>query len=258
MHIGRQRERLERHAVTEAFAGSRAAFYTTPPHVCSYLPPRQATTLFTDPALPKDRGLYSILSEQGFRRSGAHLYRPSCPGCQACIPVRIPVQEFRPRRNQRRTWDGNRDLHVVPGRAGFRVEYFDLYRRYLRARHPNGGMDDPSPEGFMDFLTAPWAETLFYEFRLGDRLLAIAVVDRLEHALSAVYTFYDPACRERSLGRYAILHEIQEARAHGLAWLYLGYWIAGCRKMRYKNEYQPLEYYVGGRWERARTVSAGR
>ena len=99
---------------------------------------------------------------------------------------------------------------------------------------------------------------LFYEFRLGDLLLAIAVVDRLEHALSAVYTFYDPACRERSLGRYAILHEIQEASAHGLAWLYLGYWIAGCRKMRYKNEYQPLEYYVGGRWERARTVSAGR
>jgi arginyl-tRNA--protein-N-Asp/Glu arginylyltransferase len=118
-------------------------------------------------------------------------------------------------------------------------------------------MDDPSPEGFMDFLTAPWAETLFYEFRLGDLLVAIAVVDRLEHALSAVYTFYDPACRERSLGRYAILHEIEEARAQGLAWLYLGYWIAGCRKMRYKNEYQPLEYYVGGRWDRARTVSAG-
>ncbi len=237
--------------MSEAFAVSRAGFYTTPPHTCSYLPPRTATTLFADPALPLDRRLYSLLSEQGFRRSGAHLYRPCCPGCRACVPVRIPVQEFRPRRNQRRTWNANRDLSILPRRARFHTEYFDLYRRYLGVRHPNGGMDDPSPEGFMDFLTSPWADTLFYEFRIGLRLAAIAVVDRLDQALSAVYTFYDPAYRGRSLGRYAILYEIEEAKARDFSWLYLGYWIAGCRKMRYKNEYQPLEYFVGGRWERA-------
>lgn len=237
--------------MNEVLTAARTAFYTTPPHPCSYLPPRKAATLFADPAWPKDRRLYSLLSEQGFRRSGAHLYRPSCPGCHACVPVRIPVQDFRPRRNQRRTWEDNRDLDIGSDTARFRDEYFALYKRYLRARHPNGGMDDPNPEGFMDFLTAPWAETRFYEFRLRDRLLAIAVVDRLEHALSAVYTFYDPDYQDRSLGRLAVLHEIAEAKAQGLDWLYLGYWIAGCRKMRYKNEYQPLEYYVGGRWDRA-------
>jgi arginine-tRNA-protein transferase len=109
-------------------------------------------------------------------------------------------------------------------------------------------MDHDDPEAFLAFLTARWAETTFFEFRLEGALLAVAVVDRMEDALSAVYTFFDPDRPERSLGRYAVLYEIAAAKDLGLRWLYLGYWIRDCRKMRYKDEFQPLEAYSEGRW----------
>lgn len=109
-------------------------------------------------------------------------------------------------------------------------------------------MDDPTPESYMSFLTCSWATTWFVEMRQGDSLLAVAVVDELRDALSAVYTFFDPDYANRSLGRFAVLFEIEQARRQGLNWLYLGYWISNCTKMRYKNEYQPLQYFRDGYW----------
>lgn len=109
-------------------------------------------------------------------------------------------------------------------------------------------MDDPSPDSYMNFLTASWADTLFLEMRLEGRLAAVAVTDQMPRALSAVYTFFDPDLSHRSPGRYAILQQIELAREHGRQWLYLGYWIEGCRKMRYKSDYQPLEYFYAGGW----------
>jgi arginine-tRNA-protein transferase len=128
------------------------------------------------------------------------------------------------------------------------AEHFDLYRRYIAGRHSGGGMDNPSAQQYMEFLTASWCETRFLEIRLRERLLAIAVIDVMGDALSAVYTFYDPDLPRRSLGKFAVLQEIAAARAEGRRWLYLGYWIEGCRKMRYKTDYQPLEYFFNGRW----------
>lgn len=127
-----------------------------------------------------------------------------------------------------------------------------LYEKYLLGRHMGGGMDNPTPESYMKFLTASWAKTAFYEMRLqGDNsLLAIAVVDIMENALSAVYTFFDPAYAHKSLGRFAVLLQIEEARKQGLSSLYLGYWIEDCKKMNYKDEYQPLEYYRNSDWRR--------
>lgn len=229
---------------------ARLAFFTTPPYSCSYLPGRVATTLFADPHAPKDPALYGTLSAHGFRRSGEHLYRPHCEGCEACVPVRIPVADFRARRAHSRTLSANAgvEMHILPGR--YLDEHFELYRRYLRWRHPGGGMDNPSPESYAEFLLSSWADTLVFEFRDHGRLMAVAVVDRLQDALSAVYTFYDPDFARRSPGRLAVLKEIAHARETGLRWVYLGYWIADCRKMSYKVEYQPLEYFQGGRWQR--------
>lgn len=231
--------------------------FSTPPHECSYLPDHRATTIFLDPYFPKDARLYSLLSEQGFRRSGEHLYRPQCENCRACISVRVPVNELRPRRRFRRIWDKNRDLSVRPVAPVYRKEHFQLYCEYLAHRHKGGGMDDPTPESYMQFLTSTWSETLFYEFRLGSRLLAVAVLDQLENALSAVYTFFSPHYPRRSLGHYAILWEIREAERLGMDWLYLGYWIDGCEKMQYKDDYQPLEYYANGLWFRKATEAMG-
>lgn len=226
------------------------AFYATPPHECSYLPDREARTVFTDPVYPKDIAIYSALSRNGFRRSGQHIYRPQCPNCTACIPVRLPVRDFAPRRRHRRIWRMNSSVEVRSSPLVFNEEHFELYHRYIKERHRGGGMDNPTPEQYLEFLTSPWAETMFYEFRRGGKLLAVAVADRLLDGLSAVYTFYEPEHGRFSPGIYAILWQIQEARRLEVDWLYLGYWIADSTKMAYKAEFQPQERFQGGLWER--------
>lgn len=229
----------------------RFSAYTTPPHPCNYLPNRQAITLFIDPEYRKDIFLYENLLQHGFRRSGEYLYRPDCDNCQACIPTRLPVHSFTPRRVQQRIWKKNNQLRVIERAGLFRMEHFKLYCRYLEARHPGGGMDNPTPKDYMQFLTSSWSNTVFYEFRLKQELVAIAVVDQVETALSAVYTFFDPNYSSYSLGTYAILWEIEEVKRLNMKWLYLGYWIKDCQKMKYKGNYQPLEIYHHGVWEKS-------
>ncbi|HQU16413.1 MAG: arginyltransferase [Chromatiales bacterium 21-64-14] len=226
------------------------SFYASAEHPCSYLPGRQSLSLFADPTATVTNTLYSQLAPYGFRRSGPYLYRPACPRCDACVPVRIPVAEFHARRNHRRCVAHNQDLRVRAVEPGHYDEHFRLYRRYMAHRHSGGGMDDPDPRRYTGFLTSAWSDTRFYEFRHANELLAVAVVDHLDDALSAVYTYYDPDCPARGLGTYAILWQIQEARHRGYRWLYLGYWIRECAKMRYKDQFRPFEVYRGGSWQR--------
>jgi arginine-tRNA-protein transferase len=235
--------------VTEAGRDRGALrLFRTPEHPCSYLPGRAARTLFPDPDGPMDHGLYGALIELGFRRSGAYVYRPDCEGCDACVPLRLPVARFRPRRRHRRTLQRNRDLRVTGSRARFSEEHFALFRRYIDVRHADGDMSDTSEAQYRRFLLSDWCETLLFEFRAGKRLVAVAVTDRLQDALSAFYTFFDPADAWRSPGTLGILWQVGEAERRGLSRLYLGYWIAECRKMAYKAEFRPLEAFVRGRW----------
>jgi leucyl-tRNA---protein transferase len=226
-------------------------FFLTPPHKCGYLPGRNAVTIFVDPRRRPTVAAYSALSQHGFRRSGEHVYRPQCPECSACIPVRVPVDEFKPRRTQLRTLRLNQDVVLIPKKPSFQPEHYALYQAYISHRHPGGSMENPDPDSYLEFLTAHWSDTTFYEFRAGNRLLAVAVVDHLDDGISAVYTFFDPTETRRSLGRLAILKEIELARALQVRWLYLGYWISACQKMSYKTEYRPLEYFRAGEWQRS-------
>lgn len=237
--------------MTEPPSAPRLGFFTSPPHECGYLPEREAVTMFADPRINLSVEAYTWLSAHGFRRSGTHVYRPHCGACSACIPVRIAVPEFEPSRAQRRTLARNEDIEVVQRPARFEREQFALYERYLSARHRDSHMDSTNPSAYMSFLTALWCDTSFYEFRLRGELLAVAVVDRLGDGLSSVYTYFSPDHRTRSLGRYAILKQVEWAAAAGLPWVYLGYWIQQCRKMSYKQEYAPLEFYLDGEWTRS-------
>ena len=230
--------------------GTSLGFFVTPPHKCGYLPNRDAVTIFVDPRRRPSNATYTLLSQHGFRRSGEHVYRPQCPDCNACIPARIPVAEFTPNRAQRRTLRSNAEVTMVAKPPTYHRDHFELYQRYINARHSGGSMENPDRDSYLEFLTCGWADSIFYEFRLREQLLAVAVVDHLDDGLSAVYTFYDPAAPARSLGRLAVIKQIELARALQLKWLYLGYWIEGCRKMRYKREYAPLEIFRNGQWGR--------
>ena len=229
---------------------STLKLFATQPHPCSYLEGQEATTVFVDPEARVDQSLYSQLSQLGFRRSGAHLYRPQCLRCQACISCRIPVQLFKPNRSQRRCWRMNQDLELRIAKSINTAEHYDLYASYIEARHNNGDMFPPSEEQYNAFLTSEWNLTHYIEFRLEGRLIGVSVCDQLDDGLSAVYTFYTPEEDARSLGKFAILAQIDKARRLGLDYLYLGYWIKECNKMNYKIQYRPLDLLVNRRWMR--------
>lgn len=219
-------------------------------HECDYLPGRQARLAYVSPWVALDRNLYSQLAAGGFRRSGDMVYRPHCRQCAACVPVRIPVEAFQPSRIQRRVAKANADLRVVQKQDVFDERHYRLYMRYLAGRHAEGHMAESTPEEYIQFVGSEWGDTGLYEFLAGDELLAVAVIDHLDDGLSAVYTFYDPEQRRRSLGTYAVLWQIGEARRRGLPWVYLGFWIAECRKMAYKNSFRPFEGLADGAWTR--------
>ncbi len=226
--------------------------FHTGEHACGYWPQRVARDLVIDPRDPRLRQAYPRALEWGFRRSGDIVYRPHCHGCRACVAVRIPVADFVPNRSQRRCLARNADVEARVLPAERREEHFALYRRYLGARHRDGGMDDHGTAEFEQFLIGAWAQGRFLELRLHDtrRLLAVAVTDLVGDALSAVYTFYDPDDAGRGLGTLAVLQQIQWARRESRSHLYLGYWIAGHDKMDYKRRFQPLQGFDGREWRR--------
>ncbi len=223
-------------------------FFVTPLHACSYFSDRQAITLVLDPETMLDTRQYSELSSIGFRRSGRHVYRPHCPNCRDCIPIRIEVDKFTANRSQRRIWRKNRNIELINRPADFYEEHYTLYRQYIQNRHPAGGMDTDDPDQYRHFVQTDSCSTLLLELREAGELLAVAVTDVLENGLSAVYTFYDPSKLSRSLGTWAILRQIEECRQQNLKWLYLGYWIPDSAKMQYKSSFQPFEYFDGLRW----------
>ena len=222
--------------------------FQTAEHACGYWPDRLARDLVLDPSDPALPALYGSALAMGFRRSGAHVYRPHCAGCQACTPVRIPVADFQPNRAQRRCMQRNRDLHITVRPAVRDDETFALYRRYVGTRHAGGGMDNPAPEDFDAFLNCSWSPTCFIEMRLGEELVGVAVTDLLADGASAVYTYYAPELAARSLGTYGILAQVEYARRLGLAHVYLGFWLREHPKMDYKRNFRPLEVLESGQW----------
>ncbi len=223
-------------------------FYQDTPHPCSYIDHREAQNIYPDPNKAMTNSLYSQLIAHGFRRSGNMAYRPFCQNCQSCIPVRINVKKFTQNRSQKRCMNRNESLTITSQPAGFSEEHFQLYCKYLSARHVGGGMDKPTKENYLNFLTSDWSDTQFIEFRDSERLVAVAVTDYISQGLSALYTFFDPTLEKQSLGTFGILTQIKIAQSLGLRWLYLGYWIEDCKKMQYKQNFSALETYINQEW----------
>jgi len=221
----------------------------TTEHRCGYFADRQSRNLLIDPNAEDLASLYAMTIHAGFRRSGDLVYRPHCRDCSACQSTRVPVEQFQPSRSQRRCLRRNRDLQSSFVEACLTDDYFSLYERYLQARHPEGGMDNPETEDFSQFLLSDWSPTFFLEARLDQQLVAVAVCDQLPSGLSAVYSFFAPELSQRSLGTWLILQQIEWAKQLKLPYVYLGYWIENHPKMQYKVNFKPIEILRDGLWE---------
>ncbi|VAW54075.1 Arginyl-tRNA--protein transferase [hydrothermal vent metagenome] len=228
--------------------------YITTESPCSYFDDKESRNLVPDPELRLNMPIYNQLIQHGFRRSGRHCYRPHCDACQACVACRIPVHDFTPNRSQKRCLKANKNLTLTAVTASFSEEYFLLYQRYLNSRHTDGSMADPAQDDFQQFLYCQWSDTQFLEFRLEEKLVAIAVTDIVSDGISAVYSFFEPEMEKQSLGTYCVLKQIDYAKELRLNYVYLGYWIKDHPKMHYKNNFKPLQLYRDEQWNNSSII----
>lgn len=232
-------------------------FFLTSPSPCPYLPGRQERKVFTHLVGKRALQLNEILTQGGFRRSQSIAYRPACETCRACVSIRVLVNEFRPTRGFRRVMAANSDLTARMVSARPSTEQYGLFRRYLDARHADGGMVEMSVLDYASMIEDTHVETRLVEYRRPaetakdtDTLVGVTLTDVLSDGLSMVYSFYDPHLADRSLGTFLILDHITKTRAFGLPHLYLGYWVEGSRKMAYKGRFLPQERLGPLAWDR--------
>jgi leucyl-tRNA---protein transferase len=226
-------------------------FYTTAPLPCPYLPGRTERKIVTELSGTEAEALHERLSRAGFRRSHNIAYAPVCPGCQACVPIRVVSEEFTPDRTQRRILRANADLTVSEMPARATAEQFTLFQRYQKNRHADGDMAAMGYYDYRAMIEDTPISTGILEFRdAQDRLVGACLTDWLADGLSAVYSFFDTDEDKRSLGTFAVLWLIGRARSLGLPYVYLGYWVPESRKMAYKARFRPSEILISGAWHR--------
>lgn len=225
-------------------------FYITPAGPCPYLAGKQERKVFASLHGPFAAPLNDALTQAGFRRSQSIAYRPACETCGSCVSVRVVAGEYAPTKNHKRILARNADLtaRAVPAQATH--EQFALLRAYLDARHAGGGMSDMSLFDYAAMVEETPVTTTLFEYRNGNDLIAAALTDTLPSGLSMVYSFFHPGMPARSLGSFMIVDHILRAKADGLAYVYLGYWVAGSRKMDYKVRFKPMEALWPEGWKR--------
>ena len=226
-------------------------FFTTAPLPCPYLPDRVERKLVTELSGSVADSAHESLGRSGFRRSHSIAYVPACPGCKACVPVRVNTKRFRRRRSLARIWRQNNDLLAIKTEARASTEQYDLFTRYQQSRHSGSDM---ALMGFYEYsamIEDSPIDTFLVEYRdRSGNLCAACLTDRTSDGLSAVYSFFETNGTRDGLGNYIVLWLIEQAQLWNLPYVYLGYWIESSPNMAYKARFQPLERLCQTGWER--------
>lgn len=219
------------------------------PRPCSYLEHETAQlemTVLVDVA-PAE---LDALLERGFRHFGPVYFRPRCAPCMECVTLRVPVATFTPSRSQKRARKRAARFRREVGVPIVDEERLALYRRWHAGREEERGWTPSEVDAeryALDFAFPQETarEVRFHDDADGGRIVGVGIVDRTPRAQSAVYFFYDPDLEHVSLGVAHVVMLIEEARALGLEFVYLGYLVEGCASLAYKARFHPHERLVG-------------
>jgi len=203
-----------------------------------------------------DEGAYETALSYGWRRSGGVFYRNRCAdGCASCVPIRIDAHNLAPTKSQRHAIRANTDIKITLSSASFERTDFNLFKKYLEARHGQTAHSFDEEEYYQAYIHSP-VETLLARYWTADgKLVAISYLDSLPLGLSSVYFIFDPDEGKRSLGVYSVFAEADMLRAMEKKWYYLGFWIHDCDKMSYKGNFKPFETASDGIWKRKKGTS---
>lgn len=218
------------------------------PHPCGYREGQVALQPLRLPLRPPSPTEFDTLLAEGDRRAGPLLYRTECAACRACEALRVDVARFQPSKSQRRVWRRNVDeVRVELGRPLVTPDRVMLYNRHGQER----GLARHGPidlETYEQHYVSSCVPGLELRYLVGDRLIAVSLLDVGKTALSSVYHYFDPDESARSLGVFSVLAELEFAREHGFDWYYLGLWVEDCASLAYKSQYHPHQRLKDGEW----------
>lgn len=222
------------------------SFYRSSPSPCPYLDGRIERKLFARLDGPAAADVNTDLTQAGFRRSMDIIYRPTCPSCTACRPVRLPLNTFLPHGSLAKTARRTQDYQFGPMPVPEALPaHYQLFKAYQAARHTGGDMEDMTFDDYAAMIANTTGSTQLFTLTTPEgRLMGAMLADQIgTTGWSAVYSFYDvtPEAAPLSLGSALILKMAAYAKAHGAHYLYLGYYVKNSPKMGYKKRFSPLE-----------------
>ena len=226
-------------------------FYVTTKYSCGYINGQDAQSIVATPYKNINNKNFKSLISKGFRRSGQYVYKPNCEKCSACIPIRLLASNFNASRSQKRAKKYLNKLSVKLLPLVFNQEHYNLYVHYQNKRHRSDDKSEDDVADYNDFLIKSNVNSKLVEFRLNSQLQMITIIDIIDDAISAVYTFYDCSDQKLSLGTMSIIWLLEFCKKENLPYLYLGYWIYESQKMKYKTNFKPYELMIEGVWQEA-------
>ncbi len=218
----------------------------TQAHQCNYLSNQQERLAVVMDHQWHSQSGYEILLTSGFRRSGETIYIPKCEHCTACQSLRVDCLNFSPSKSQKRLSKQIQHFTFVLKNT-LDSNWFELYENYISTRHRSGSMYPANKEQFLTFTDNQWLAPKYLHIYEHNTLIAIAITDVVDNAMSALYTFFDTT-NPLSMGTAAILLQIKIAQQLDIRWLYLGFQIDECAAMSYKVRYKPNQKLVNGEW----------
>ena len=214
---------------------------------CSYLPDRQVRMNYRY-LENASKELNTQLIQRGWRRFGNYFFHPICNGCNECKSLRIDVENYNFTKSQRKVIKKNRDTKVVVSRPTVNDTRLKIYNDYHLWKSELDGWDYKKItygnyfENFVEGVNDYGREVLYF---VDDKIVGVDLIDILDDGISAIYFYYSPYDRKLSLGTYSLLYQIELAKKLNLKWIYLGYWVDGCKAFEYKPRFKPQEILDG-------------